>query len=832
VTSIAPALRLGAKAATAMRAAIALAGGREVCFVCVEDAEGVLQTARVVSRGDVSGVLALPGFARRGEMLVHNHPSGVLEPSDADMAIAARIHDDGIGFAIVNNDATHLYVVVEIPRPAAITPLDRAAIARDLGIDGLVARAHERYEDRPAQRQMADAIARLYNDGGVALLEAGTGIGKSLGYLVPALRWAAANGERTIVSTNTINLQEQLVRSDLPFLARALTDQPVSFALLKGWRNYLCLARLEQATASGSTLFEDTTRGSLDAIVAWAARTSDGSLSDLPSRPPDEVWDEVSAEPDLCTRVQCPHFDACFVFKARRAAARADVIVVNHHLLLADVAVRRASQNWSDAAVLPAYQRLVIDEGHHLEDTASRHLGMTVTRRGVARLLNRLERRGRGLLPSLIAKMAATRDLLSAASLELIDGRLGPAVRATREKSALLFDILEELIAQSGQGEVRLTDEFATHPVWKAGLRVALEDTLGEFALVDQGLRVIQERMETSGRADETAAPLITEIRAVSRRLQNAGDALREALEPAPGARTVRWIESRGRDRAIAVWSVPLDLSPILRDDLFARVETAIVTSATLATEGRFDFLAGRLGLTSSELEPVTGVYPSPFDYRANSLLAIPTDTPSPGRDAERHAHAVARMLVDVADAADGGLFVLFTSHREVRRTAQLLRAQSIDRRWPLLVHGEDTRDRLLTRFQDSARAVLLGTASFWEGVDVPGDALRALVIAKLPFRVPTEPITAAQCEAIEQGGGDSFAEYMVPHAALRLKQGFGRLIRTATDRGAVVIADPRIVTARYGETLLRSLPPARRAIDAWEDLVPVLREFYAHPLH
>jgi ATP-dependent DNA helicase DinG len=815
-----------------MRASIALAGGREVCFVCTEDADGVLQTARVVSRGDVSSVLALPGFAQRGEMLVHNHPSGVLEPSDADVAIAARIHDDGIGFAIVNNDATHLYVVVEIPRAATITPLDRAAIARDLGVGGPVARAHERYEDRPAQREMADAIARLYNDGGIALLEAGTGIGKSLGYLVPALRWAAANGERTIVSTNTINLQEQLVRSDLPFLARALTDQPVSFALLKGWRNYLCLARLEQARASGSTLFEDATRGSLETIVDWAGGTSDGSLSDLPSAPPDEVWDEVAAEPDLCTRVQCPHFDACFVFKARRAAARADVIVVNHHLLLADVAVRRASQNWSEAAVLPAYRRLVIDEGHHLEDTASRHLGMTATRRGVSRLLNRLERRGRGLLPSLIAKLSAGRDLLNAASLELIDGRLAPAVRATREKSAFLFDILEELIAQSGQTEVRLTDEFAAHPVWKGGLRVALEDTLGEFALVDQGLRVIQERMETSGRVDETVAPLVTEIRAVSRRLQNAGDALREALEPAPGARTVRWIESRGRDRAIAIWSVPLDLSPILRDDLFARVETGIVTSATLATEGRFDFLAGRLGLTSSELEPVTGVYPSPFDYRANALLAIPTDTPSPSRDAERHAHTVARMLVDVADAADGGLFVLFTSHREVRRTAQLLRAQAIDRRWPLLVHGEDTRDRLLTRFQESARAVLLGTASFWEGVDVPGEALRALVIAKLPFRVPTEPMTAAQCEAIEQGGGDAFAEYMVPHAALRLKQGFGRLIRTATDRGAVVIADPRIVTARYGETLLRSLPPARRAIDVWEDLVPVLREFYAHPPH
>ena len=238
-----------------MRAAIRLAGGREVCFVCTVDDEGVVRTARVVSRGDVGSVLALPGFAERGEMLVHNHPSGLLEPSGADLEIAARIHDDGIGFGIIDNDARELYVVVEIPRVDPDTPLDAAEIDGDLGPGGPIARLLPRYEDRPAQRELATTIAHLYNDGGVGLLEAGTGIGKSLGYLIPALRWAAANGERTVVSTNTINLQEQLVGKDLPFLERALNDQPVRFALLKGWRNYLCLMRLEQARSTGIALF-------------------------------------------------------------------------------------------------------------------------------------------------------------------------------------------------------------------------------------------------------------------------------------------------------------------------------------------------------------------------------------------------------------------------------------------------------------------------------------------------------------------------------------------------------------------------------------------------
>lgn len=818
-----------------MRAAIRLAGGREVCFVCTLDEEGVVQTARVVARGDVGSVLALPGFARRGEMLLHNHPSGLLEPSGADYDVAARMHDEGIGFGIVDNDARALYVVVEVPREDVAVRLDPAAIAHDLGPDGPIALQHVRYEDRESQRAMAAAIARVYNEGGVGLLEAGTGVGKSLGYLVPALRWAAANGERTIVSTNTINLQEQLVGKDLPFLAKALGDQKVRFALLKGWRNYLCRARLQQATTGAAQLFEDGMAQELATLAAWAERTADGSLADLPTPPRPEVWDEVSAEGDICTRMKCEHFEQCFVFKARRAAAQADVIVVNHHLLLSDLAVRRAAQNWEDAAVLPAYGRLVVDEGHHLEDAAATHLGATVTRRGLQRLVSRLDRRGKGLLPALVMRLSASNDLLSTASLDLIEARLAPSVSALARKSVLLFDLLDTFIEQEGQPVVRLTAAFATHPIWQAGLTLALEDTLGEIDLLGEGLRLVRERIEGSSKLDEQLAPLLNEMRSVTKRLQTAGDGLRRALTPAPDDDSVRWIEVRGRERSVAVSCVPLDLAPILREDLFKRLDSTIVTSATLtasrgavAADARhFEFLAARLGLDDPELRPTTAVFPSPFAYDAQSLLAIPTDIPAPNADMDGHRNAVTRIVLDVADAADGGLFVLFTSHREVRQLATELRARGIERRWPLLVHGEESRDALLARFRDSGKAILLGTASFWEGVDVPGDALRGLVIAKLPFRVPTEPVTAAQCEAIVARGGDAFTEYMLPHASLRLKQGFGRLIRSGTDRGVVVIADPRIVTKRYGRGLLEALPPARRAIGRWTGIVDRVREFY-----
>ena len=712
--------------------------------------------------------------------------------------------------------------------------LDPSGIADDLGPFGGIAREMDQYEDRPTQREMARAIAELYNDGGVGLLEAGTGVGKSLGYLLPALRWAALNGERTVVSTNTINLQEQLVRKDLPFLARALAgEQNVRFALLKGWRNYLCLLRLEQAKLLGGDLFDGGPDG-LANISRWASQTKDGSLGDLAEAPNPELWDEVSAEPDLCTRAQCPHFDKCFLFSARRVAAEADVVVVNHHLLMSDVAVRRAQQNWEEAAVIPAYTRLVIDEGHHLEDAAAAHLGESATRRGLHRLMSRLvrpvstRRSGRGLFAALDQRLRQRDDMFSKASLELLADKVVPAVSAARQKGDVVFDLLEAFLRNADQPVVRLTDDFETDPIWRAGLSAALSDLLTETALISDSLGLVRKRLEMDKLRDEATAALLSEIGGVGRRLEALASALHGALDPGPDAyKRVRWVETRGRDGNIGVTWVPLDLAPILRDNLFERVTTAIVTSATLATDKRFEFLASRLGVDQLDIPPVTASFASPFDYAIQSVVAIPTDVPAPNADAAGHLNAVIGMIADFADASDGGLFALFTSHRDVREAALALRARGMADVRPLLVHGDESRDALLEKFRLSGRAVLLGTSSYWEGVDVPGNALRGLLIARLPFRVPTEPVTAANCEAILERGGDPFAEYMVPHAALRLKQGFGRLIRTATDRGAVIIADPRVVTKKYGAELMRALPPARRLMLPWNEIARQLRDFY-----
>ncbi len=814
-----------------LAAEISAAGGREVSFVATVDRDGVVTGARAVARGTVDMVLALPGVAQRGEMFLHNHPSGNLSPSGADLTVAARLHDGGIGFGIIDNDATELYVVVEVPKDRAVTRIDPFDVIATLGERGEVATVLGQYEDRPSQRDMAAYIADGYNDGGVLLLEAGTGVGKSFAYLVPALAWAKANGERTVISTNTINLQEQLVGKDLPLLRRALatSDHTPTFALLKGWRNYLCLARLHGAVAAQRSLLEQEKLAELYDISEWAGRTPDGTLSDLPVQPTPEVWDEVSAEPDLCGRMKCQYFDRCFLFRARRRAAEADVVVVNHHLLAADLAVRHASDNWLEAAVLPPYQRLVLDEAHHLEDVAANHLGAQVGSRGARRLLARFERNGRGLAPALAAELAARADLMSRASLDLLRERLLPAVGDARRATDALFDRLRSRLEDAPAGQLRLDDDFGGDPIWAAGLTFDLDAALTAYRALRELVETIADRLQ---QAEETErrTQLLQEMRGVIRRLEALSDGLNRTLRPVPGgAPTVRWMERSGRrHQEVTLAAVPLDLAPVLRELVFDRLRTVVLTSATLAAGGEFEFLDSRVGL-AREATPVTvrEVFASPFDFPSQCLFGIPTDIPEPREDEHGHGEAVARVVLDLAYASDGGMFVLFTSHAALRRAADRVR-EEIGARWPLLVQGEANRDVLLRRFREAGNAILLGTDSFWEGVDVPGRALRTLVLTKLPFKVPSEPVTSARLERLAEQGQDGFMHYLLPHAALKLKQGFGRLIRSRQDAGVVVLLDSRVVTKRYGPLVLGGLPRADRVVGSWAQVRTKCEDFFA----
>ncbi len=853
-----------------LRAEIERAGGREVCFLASVSPEGQIMDPRAVARGNHHAVLAAARDAREGEVVVHNHPSGSLAPSEADLALASRLYEQGLGSAIIDNEASRLYVVVEPPKPRVVTPLDPARVDEVLGPSGALAAVHGGYEDREGQRAMALEWLRRYNEGGVSVVEAGTGTGKSLAYLVPAALWALENDERTVISTHTIHLQEQLVARDLPLLERLL-GQPLRWAMVKGRGQYISIRRLLLAMDQAPSLFDSDRTEELGSLKIWAESTRDGSLTDLPVLPSEDVWEEVRSDGDICLKARCPHFQRCHYHRARRETHGAQLLVVNHALLFSDLSLREATGEWRTAAVLPPYRHLVLDEAHNVEDAATSHLGVDLTRAGLFRTLSRLDRNGKGVMAALEGDLRREGDVPEARELlGRLTSHLRPGVTRAREELTALFDALEPRVPGDGEDPLRLGRLDPRDPTLDRAFMERLDRCTGSFETVRRELERIRLRLEEEAARRERFEARLLDLQSVERRIQHALDALALVLEPGDddGA-FVRWIEGRGEARSegrgglrnVRLAAAPVEPGRRLRATLFQHVETVLITSATLSTgDGDFRFIRERLGLTpvgsghprpgpgadpwfeEPDPESTDGVenddepplpvvhelrVPSPFDYATQTLLGIPSDLPDP-RDTRGLQEVTVRIATDLADLMDGGLFVLFTSYRALADAARRLRDGGVDRRYPLLVHGERSRSHLLDAFRASGRGILLGTASFWEGVDVPGQPLRGLILQKIPFRVPTEPLTQARTEALERRGIQGFRHYQVPLASLRLNQGFGRLIRTREDRGAVLLLDRRILSASYGRQLRAALPPAPLLQGSWPDMTERLRRFYA----
>ena len=831
-------LSLSASAAEQIRVEVGKAGGREVCFLARVDADRVLVEPRAVARGNRAAVLAAARDAEEGSVMIHNHPSGELEPSDADLSVAAALYEAGIGSAITNNDAEGLFVVVEPPKPRVVQPLEIDRLEALIGPGGPLAQEHPAYEDRPGQRAMLRRVAEAYNGGGVTLVEAGTGTGKSLAYLVPSAEWALQNAERTVISTNTINLQEQLDRKDLP-LVRKLVGEEVDWELVKGRGNYISIRRAMLAAESAPLLFPDDRADELDGLLDWIGRTEDGSRADLTFVPSEDVWDEVKSDTDICLRTRCPHFQACFYQRSRRRAASATLLVTNHHLLFTDLSVRIATQNYKTSAVLPAYRHLVLDEAHNIEDAATSHLGLEVTRRGMFRMLARLDRRGRGVLTAVQESLAVRTEREPAMELRSrIEERVRPALDEARAELTLFLDALEPLLPLDATGAVRIGTAEMPEPASHPGVRERLDGLTSAFRTLGRELRDVRERLEDHDTLADGLEGRLLDLRSGERRLTDSAYALLTVLgADEEEERFVRWLQwrgkARGKNRNLVIASAPIEVGDLLREHLFEKVETAALCSATLATKESFAFLRSRIGLNDDDLfesdvklEVTESIIHSSFDFEEQTLLVVPTDLPDVNEPGGVFEEATAGVIREACNISGGGTFVLFTSHRALRRVSELLR-EDTSVRWPLFVQGEDTRARLLERFIESGSGLLLGTASFWEGVDVPGPALRGLIIQRLPFKVPTEPITAARIEAIERRGGNSFGELVLPLAALKLKQGFGRLVRSREDRGTILILDDRIVRKSYGAYLRESLPPAPMKKGPWADLARALTEFY-----
>jgi ATP-dependent DNA helicase DinG len=627
-----------------------------------------------------------------------------------------------------------------------------AAVDAVFSEEGPLARELPLYEPRQGQRAMAVAVAEALTDGGVLLAEAGTGTGKTLAYLVPAI----LSGHRVLVSTGTKNLQEQIYFKDLPVLERAL-DVRFTATYMKGRANYLCLHRLQQARGQSPS-------AELEQLARWAESSDTGDraeLEDLPEQSP--LWDDVAATAETCLGSDCPQFQECFVTRMRQRAAASDLVIVNHHLLCADAAVRQSSYG----EVIPTCHYAVVDEAHQLEDVATQYFGIAVSN-------YRLDDLGRDV-----------ERVLNAGVIADDDAAIRRQVRRVDDHTRAFFGGL--ILARTNRAATG--ERLRIGPDWYGDI---LNDGLALVSALD-GLEAVLQPAASGATISDAGEDVLS----LGRRAAEIRDQLR-FLMAASDPHHVYFVETRGR--GVFLRAAPIDVADILQEVLFGRMRATILTSATLTVEGSFEYIRTRLGVAKAAAIAI----PSEFDYSAQAVLYLPRRMPSP--KSPEFGDAAARETLEILRRTRGRAFVLFTSYGVLRavqeRVAPVLP-------YPLLVQGDAPRSVLLQRFRATPHSVLLATASFWQGVDVAGEQLSCVIIDKLPFASPADPITAARVEAITADGGDAFQDYQVPLAVLTMLQGLGRLIRHRDDRGVLAVLDPRLRTMAYGRRFLDSFPPA-----------------------
>ena len=639
-------------------------------------------------------------------------------------------------------------------------------VAASFSDSGALARVVDGYEPRDGQRRMASAVADVINQGGTLLSEAGTGTGKTLAYLIPAI----LSRQRVLVSTGTKNLQEQIFFKDLPALSRALRV-PFTATLMKGRSNYLCLHRWEMYrdgvdgnTSAGGRLIESGDAVLLPILKDWAATTKTGDRAELKELPEDlPMWKAISAEAESCLGQTCPRFGDCYVTLMRQRAVESDVVIVNHHLLCADAAVRQSTFG----EVVPSCPTLVVDEAHQLEDVATQYFGVSFSNYRVDDLV----RDGGRLL-----------------AVQSIDD-LPRALERIADRARTFFSALAaERTLKTGEARARYTaDAMQEHFEDGMMLAGALEGLEATLALATRRSSTNQNDSNDSNELAASIQRRAAELRSDLRFVMRADD-----------PDFVYYVETRGR--GLFLRASPIDVSRTVRDALFKRFRSVILTSATLAVDDGFSYVKGRLGLRNAEEVRV----PSEFDFRTQALLYLPRRMPPP--KSPSFAEAAARETIELVKRSRGRAFVLFTSYAVLRVVQQFV---EMALNYPILVQGSAPRSVLIDQFRTTPNAVLLATSSFWQGVDVVGDALSCVIIDKLPFASPGDPVVAARIDALAAAGGDAFSDYQVPLAIVALQQGLGRLIRHRTDRGVLAVLDPRLKTMAYGRRFLASLPPA-----------------------
>jgi ATP-dependent DNA helicase DinG len=708
-------------------------------------------------------------------------------------------------------------------------------LAASLSSGGIIASSLPDFEARPQQIEMVRAIGEAFTKAETVVIEAPTGIGKSLAYLIPAIEWTLANDERIVISTNTINLQEQLIRKDIPFLEKVL-GLDLKVAVLKGRSNYICLRRL--ALYPNQNLLFGTVANEIETINEWISDTIDGSKSDLSINPSGHVWEAVCSDKDRCQGNQCHSFSECFFNNARRKAGQARIIIVNHHLLLSDLSVKINTS--SEGAVIPDYSSLIVDEAHHLEAVAQRHLGGTLAINSVTKIIGELTGRvtvngkttGGGNPGILTTVLSMTQGVsLFSNSCDVMMGReCKTAIKLTsflEEETKNLKDILAASIGTGATPHSVVDEDFAETSRWTKRIKPAIEKVYGTFTTLSLSTghigKLLKDRADYS--PESSLGNLSNEFERISSYLSTFASFCSRFINTLDKT-CCRWYEvtfaNGGKNNSVRLNLCPFDVSETLEHKLFAELETTVITSATLCVNNSFDYITNTLGITMNQATCIK--LESPFNYEDNMFLGIPVNIAAPGTSF--HIQQITKVIQNSVAMTGGRAFILFTSYKMMHEVYDALEEDLLDKGCTPLLQGNMSREHILEAFSEEPSPVLFGTSSFWEGVDVKGDALVLVIIVKLPFQVPTDPFVAAKGTWLKKRGLDPFRDDSLPKAVIALKQGVGRLIRSSTDAGIILILDKRIATKGYGRQFLSSLPQLRPAKGNWREIEAAMEQF------
>lgn len=785
--------------------------GGEIFFGCIFEQDKIVDVDPICYGND-DAVLAPYDIVKKYQGIMHNHPSGNTKPSFEDLNYASFLQDKGIGFFIVDNNGEKLTTVV--PPIIKENKIQYEDIEKMFAIDGPISHIKEDYEIREGQIRMARIVTEALNENKIALIEAGTGIGKSLAYLIPTFMYAEKNNERIVISTHTINLQSQLVNKDIPLVKKILNSK-IEPVLIKGRRNYLC--KLKIFYMQSELQFEDNEE--IFNILEWSKKTKSGSIDELNFLPDNEIWDKFASDKDFCIGGQCSFYSSCFLQLARIKAQESNILIVNHHILFADIELRN-----NDAKFLPDYKKVIIDEAHNIEKSATSFFSSHFSKNGFYKFLSFYKsKNNKGLFSDIIQKFSKdnSKEIAQLASFISEDILYNFNLLYTES-----FNIFEEInvFIQS----IIEKNNYSSENIKNLSYRIKIDEWQTDFFQdnfikpFNNLIRLLEEFLKSYNKLIKLVDEMLDNLEFEERKkyelefkllkaynvklesyYQNIVSLLNIDIEE-----SVVWIEIFGKKEnpLFTFYIAPVKIDILLKEKMFDFYDSIVMTSATLSVEKKFDYFNNMIGLyLVKDKSIIFDSIESPFDYEKHVLFVCPTDIPEP-----RHKDYNERLnnfLKKTILATQGSAFILFTSYDQLKKSYEEVNPYLSEYGYRSYYQKEMSNQKILELFKENINSNLFATDSFWEGVDAPGKTLRYVALAKLPFRMPKEPVEEAKIEYIEKKGLNSFTEYILPQAVIRFKQGFGRLVRKKDDYGVVALLDSRVLQKTYGKTFFKSLP-------------------------